>query len=71
MGIAALLIGAAFGHFFNPRPPTASSVRSYIPPPPGTSFPLAAGYSKSVVSQEPDLDNLHGNPRYQTLTQQK
>ena len=26
---------------------------------------LAAGYSKSVVSKTPDLDNLHNNPRYQ------
>ncbi|MGA8437610.1 MAG: protein kinase [Candidatus Sulfotelmatobacter sp.] len=32
---------------------------------------LAAGYSKSVVSKAPDLDNLHGNLRYQTLMQQK
>ncbi len=28
---------------------------------------LAAGYSKSVVSKSPDLDNLHDNPRYQAL----
>jgi serine/threonine protein kinase/Tfp pilus assembly protein PilF len=32
---------------------------------------LAAGYSKSVISQEPGLDDLHGNPRYQALMQQK
>jgi tetratricopeptide (TPR) repeat protein len=32
---------------------------------------LAAGYSKSVVSKSPNLDNLHGNPRYQALMQQK
>jgi eukaryotic-like serine/threonine-protein kinase len=32
---------------------------------------LAAGYSKSVVSKAPDLDNLHDNPRYQALMQQK
>ena len=32
---------------------------------------LAAGYSKSVVSKTPDLDNLHTNPRYQALMQQK
>jgi len=31
---------------------------------------LAAGYSKSVVSKTPDLDNLHDNPRYQALMQQ-
>lgn len=30
---------------------------------------LAAGYSKSVVSKTPDLDNLHDNPRYQALMQ--
>ena len=32
---------------------------------------LAAGYSKSVVRKTPDLDNLHDNPRYQALMQQK
>jgi serine/threonine-protein kinase len=32
---------------------------------------LAAGYSRSVVSKTPDLDNLHDNPRYQALMQQK
>jgi serine/threonine-protein kinase len=32
---------------------------------------LAAGYSKSVVSATPDFDNLHDNPRYQALMQQK
>jgi len=32
---------------------------------------LAAGYSKSVVRNAPDLDNLHDNPRYQALMQQK
>jgi serine/threonine-protein kinase len=30
---------------------------------------LAAGYSKSVVSKTPNLDNLHDNPRYQALMQ--
>jgi uncharacterized protein HemY len=30
---------------------------------------LAAGYSKSVVSKAPALDNLHDNPRYQALMQ--
>jgi tetratricopeptide (TPR) repeat protein len=28
---------------------------------------LAAGYSKSVVSKAPALDNLHDNPRYLAL----
>jgi len=32
---------------------------------------LAAGYSKSVVSEAPALDNFHDNPRYQALMQQK
>ncbi len=32
---------------------------------------LAAGYSKSVVSKAPALDNLHDNPRYQALMQPK
>jgi len=32
---------------------------------------LAAGYSKSVVSKAPALDNLHNNPRYQALMQQQ
>jgi serine/threonine-protein kinase len=32
---------------------------------------LAAGYSKSVVSGTPDFDNLHDNPRYQALMEQK
>lgn len=32
---------------------------------------LAAGYSKSVVSRVPDLDNLHDNPHYQALMQGK
>jgi tetratricopeptide (TPR) repeat protein len=32
---------------------------------------LVAGYSKSVVSKAPDLDNLHDNPRYQALMQTK
>ena len=30
---------------------------------------LAAGYSTSVVSKAPALDNLHDNPRYQALIQ--
>ena len=32
---------------------------------------LAAGYSKSVASKTPNLDNLHDNLRYQALMQQK
>jgi eukaryotic-like serine/threonine-protein kinase len=41
LGIALLAIGAAIGHFLNSGTSTASAVRSYIPPPPGTSFPLS------------------------------
>jgi tetratricopeptide (TPR) repeat protein len=32
---------------------------------------LAAGYSKSVASKTPNLDDLHDNLRYQALIQQK
>jgi hypothetical protein len=32
---------------------------------------LAAGYSRPVVSKIPELDNLHDNPRYQALMQEK
>jgi eukaryotic-like serine/threonine-protein kinase len=32
---------------------------------------LAAGYSKSVASKTPNLDNLHDNLRYQALMQEK
>jgi hypothetical protein len=32
---------------------------------------LAAGYSKSVVSKAPGLDNLHSNSRYRALMQEK
>jgi len=32
---------------------------------------LAAGFSKSVVSKTPDLNNLHDNPQYQSLMQEK
>jgi tetratricopeptide (TPR) repeat protein len=32
---------------------------------------LAAGYSRSEVAADPSFDNLHDNPRYQALMQQK
>jgi eukaryotic-like serine/threonine-protein kinase len=32
---------------------------------------LQAGYSLATVRESPDLDNLHGNPRYQALVQGK
>jgi serine/threonine protein kinase len=53
MGTALLAIGAAIGHFFNPGSPLAPSVRSYIPPPPGTSFPLS-GLEIGPVAVSPD-----------------
>ena len=37
----------------------------------GSSKALAAGYSKSVIGKAAALDNLHDNPRYQALMQQK
>jgi serine/threonine protein kinase len=56
-GIALLLIGAGIGHFLNPTPPLAFSVRSYIPPPPGTSFPLS-GLEIGPVVVSPDGKTL-------------
>jgi len=53
IGIALLLIGAAIGYFFKPGTSTESSVRSYIPPPPGTSFPLS-GLEIGPVVVSPD-----------------
>jgi tetratricopeptide (TPR) repeat protein len=32
---------------------------------------LAAGYSRSVIATGAPFDNLHDNPRYQALMQQK
>lgn len=32
---------------------------------------LQAGYSVTTVRESPDLDNLHSNPRYQALVQEK
>jgi serine/threonine-protein kinase len=32
---------------------------------------LQAGYSLDTVRESPDLDNLHGNPQYQKLVQEK
>lgn len=57
IGIALLLIGAAIGYFFNTRTPTATPVRSYIPPPPGTSFPLS-GLEIGPVVVSPDGKTL-------------
>ena len=56
-GIALLVIGAAIGHFFNPGASTTSPVRSYIPPPPGTTFPLS-GLEIGPVVVSPDGKTL-------------
>ena len=53
VGVALLLIGAALAHFFSSGTSTASPVRSYIPPPPGTSFPLS-GLEIGPVVVSPD-----------------
>jgi eukaryotic-like serine/threonine-protein kinase len=53
IGIALVIIGAAIGHFLNPVTSSASSVRSYIPPPPGTTFPLS-GLEIGPVVVSPD-----------------
>lgn len=53
MGIALLVAGVAIGYFFRRETSTASSVRSYIPPPPGTSFPLS-GLEIGPVVVSPD-----------------
>jgi hypothetical protein len=53
IGIALLVIGAAIGHFLNPDTSTVSSVRSYILPPPGMTFPLS-GLEIGPVDVSPD-----------------
>jgi eukaryotic-like serine/threonine-protein kinase len=55
--VALLVIGAAIGYFFKPETPVAASVRSYIPPPPGTSFPLS-GLEIGPVVVSPDGKTL-------------
>ena len=52
-GIALLASGAAIGHFFSRAASSAPPVRSYIPPPPGTSFPLS-GLEIGPVVVSPD-----------------
>jgi eukaryotic-like serine/threonine-protein kinase len=55
--VALLVSGAAIGYFFEPRTPVAASVRSYIPPPLGTSFPLS-GLEIGPVVVSPDGKTL-------------
>jgi len=56
IGLAILVIGAAIGYFITPTTSTPS-VRSYIPPPPGTSFPLS-GLEIGPVVVSPDGKTL-------------
>ncbi|HXZ41741.1 MAG TPA: protein kinase, partial [Terriglobales bacterium] len=57
LAIPLLVIGAAIGYFLRPGTSPASSVRSYIPPPPGTSFPLS-GLEIGPVTVSPDGKTL-------------
>ncbi len=57
MGVALLAIAAGIGHFFNSGSSPVSAVRSYIPPPPGTSFPLS-GLEIGPVVVSPDGKTL-------------
>jgi len=49
----ALVIGVSAGYYFTPRTPPATSVRAYIPPPPGTTFTLS-GLEIGPVAVSPD-----------------
>ena len=57
MGLTLLLVGAGIGYFFKPSVSPATSVRSYIPPPPGTSFPMS-GLEIGPVVVSPDGKTL-------------
>ena len=56
-GVALLLGGLGIAYFLQPAHPPAPSVRSYIPPPPGTSFPLS-GLEIGPVAVSPDGKTL-------------
>lgn len=53
IGIGLLVIGAAVGFLFRGTNATPSAVRSFIPPPPGTTFPLS-GLEIGPVAVSPD-----------------
>lgn len=55
--IALLLAGGGIAYILKPGNPPASAVRSYIPPPPGTSFPLS-GLEIGPVVVSPDGKTL-------------
>ncbi len=55
--VALLLAGAGITYFLQPRNSAAPSVRSYIPPPPGTTFPLS-GLEIGPVAVSPDGKTL-------------
>ena len=56
-GMALLLAGAGISYFLRPGSSPASSVRSYIPPPPGTTFTLS-GLEIGPVAVSPDGKTL-------------
>jgi eukaryotic-like serine/threonine-protein kinase len=56
-GLALLLAGAIIAYVLKPGNPPASPVRAYIPPPPGTSFPLS-GLEIGPVVVSPDGKTL-------------
>ena len=57
IGLALLVIGAAVGYFNKLASSTVTSVRSYIPAPPGTSFPMS-GLEIGPVAVSPDGKTL-------------
>jgi eukaryotic-like serine/threonine-protein kinase len=56
-GVALLLAGAGITYFLQPRNSAAPAVRSYIPPPPGTTFTLS-GLEIGPVVVSPDGKTL-------------
>ena len=57
MALTLLLIGGAIVYYLNPGTPSAAAVRSYVPPPPGTSFPMS-GLEIGPVVGSPDGKTL-------------